>query len=69
MANFVFEMYGFDKNTNHYERKIGKIQTKSHKSARLKESKIVEEFKKTHNKVSSTGVVEILDENFFNAIT
>ncbi len=68
MANFVFEMSGFNKENSHFERKTGKIKAKSHKSARLKQSKKVKEFEKTHNEVFSTGVVEILDENFFNAI-
>lgn len=68
MANFVFEMSGFNKKNSHFERKTGKIKAKSHADARLKQSQRVEEFKKTHKEVFSTGVVEILDKKFFDAI-
>lgn len=68
MANFIFQMSEFDKETGFYEEKTRKVKAGSHKDAKLKENKLLEEFKKTHEGVYYTGVVQVMDEDLFNAI-
>ena len=65
MMNSIFEMSGFDKKTGCFERKIGKVEIKNHRSeSAIREeikmiNKMVEKFKKTHDEVFSTGVVRV----------